>query len=206
LTPVTTKPIKRCVWAGGEAGAMWTYHDTEWGLPNHDDRRHFEFLVLEGAQAGLSWSTILNKRAGYRKNFAEFDPAVVARFTPKRVDKILLDAGIVRNRMKVESCVKNAQAFLEIQEQLGSFDNFIWSFVDGKPVVNTWQQTKQIPASTKQSDALAKALKQRGFKFCGTTIMYAHMQACGLVNDHLVDCFRYAQVKDTSRTAQTRSA
>lgn len=170
---------------------MWTYHDTEWGLPNHDDRRHFEFLVLEGAQAGLSWSTILNKRAGYRKNFAEFDPAVVARFTPKRVDKILQDAGIVRNRMKVESCVKNAQAFLAIQEDLGSFDNFIWSFVGDKPIVNTWKN-KRIAASTKQSDALAKALKQRGFNFCGTTIMYAHMQACGLVDDHQRGCFRAA--------------
>jgi DNA-3-methyladenine glycosylase I len=184
---------------------MWSYHDTEWGLPNHDERRHFEFLVLEGAQAGLSWSTILNKRAGYRKNFAEFDPAVVARFTPKRVDKILEDAGIVRNRMKVESCVKNARAFLKVQEELGSFDAFIWSFVGGKQIVNTWK-TKKIPASTKQSDALAKALKQRGFSFCGTTIMYAHMQACGLVNDHAADCFRYTQVKDTSRTETTRSA
>src|SRR4051812_46874706 len=181
--------VKRCAWAGAAAGAMWTYHDTEWGLPSHDDRHHFEFLVLEGAQAGLSWSTILNKRAGYRKNFAEFDPAVVARFTAARVDKILRDPNIVRNRLKVESCVTNARAFLKLQEELGSFDAFLWSFVGGKPIVNAWKQSKQIPPSSKQSDAVAKALKQRGFKFCGTTIMYAHMQACGLVNDHLVDCF-----------------
>ena len=180
---------------------MWTYHDTEWGVPNHDDRKHFEFLVLEGAQAGLSWSTILNKRAGYRRNFAEFDPAVVAKFTPARVDKILLDAGIVRNRMKVESCVKNARLFLEVQAAHGSFDNFMWSFVGGTTIVNKWKASKQIPATSKHSDALAKALKKLGFNFCGSTIMYAHMQACGLVNDHLTDCFRYKQVKDTSRTA-----
>jgi DNA-3-methyladenine glycosylase I len=198
--------VKRCVWAGTEAGAMWTYHDTEWGLPNHDDHHHFEFLVLEGAQAGLSWSTILNKRAGYRKNFAAFDPAVVAKFTPARVEKILKDPGIVRNRMKVESCVKNAKAFLKVQDELGSFDAFLWSFVGGQPIVNKWKQTKQIPPSSKQSDALAKALKQRGFGFCGTTIMYAHMQACGLVNDHLVDCFRYKEVTDTRRTGPRRSA
>ena len=200
--------VKRCMWAGREAGAMWTYHDTEWGLPNHDDRRHFEFLVLEGAQAGLSWSTILNKRAGYRKNFADFDPAVVAKLTPARVNKILLDASIVRNRMKVESCVNNAKAFLRVQAEHGSFDNFIWSFVGGQPIVNKWKRTKQIPASSKQSDALAKALKQRGFNFCGTTIMYAHMQACGLINDHLADCFRYkeCQVTDTRRTGSRRSA
>lgn len=198
--------VERCAWAGPEAGAMWTYHDTEWGTPNHDDRHHFEFLVLEGAQAGLSWSTILNKRAGYRKNFAEFDPEVVAKLTPARVDKILLDPGIVRNRMKVESCVKNAKAFLKVREELGSFDAFLWSFVDGKPIVNKWKRTEQVPASSKQSDALAKTLKQRGFNFCGTTIMYAHMQACGLVNDHLVDCFRYQQVMDTPRTGPRRSA
>jgi DNA-3-methyladenine glycosylase I len=200
------KELTRCVWAGAEAGAMWTYHDTEWGQPNHDDRHHFEFLVLEGAQAGLSWSTILNKRAGYRKNFAEFDPAVVAKLSPARVEKILKDPSIVRNRMKVESCVKNARAFLKIQEEHGSFDTFLWSFVGGKPIVNKWKRTGQIPASSKQSDALAKALKQRGFGFCGTTIMYAHMQACGLVNDHLVDCFRYKEVTGTNRTGPRRSA
>jgi DNA-3-methyladenine glycosylase I len=198
--------MKRCVWAGENAGAMWDYHDTEWGFPTHDDRRHFEFLVLEGAQAGLSWSTILNKRAGYRKNFAEFDPEAVARFTPARVNKILLDPAIVRNRMKVESCVSNAKAFLAVQKEFGSFDQYIWSLVDGRPVVNAWKSTKQIPPRDEHSDALAKDMKKRGFKFCGTTIMYAHMQACGLINDHLVDCFRYKQVTDKKRTGSSRSA
>ena len=198
--------VKRCMWAGPEAGAMWTYHDTEWGLPNHDDRRHFEFLVLEGAQAGLSWSTILNKRAGYRRCFAEFDPTKVARFTPAKVDKILLDAGIVRNRLKVECTIGNAKGFLKIQEDFGSFDAFIWSFVDGVTVVNGWERPKQIPAVSKQSDALAIALKKRGFKFAGSTIMYAHMQACGLVNDHLVSCARYAEITGTTETAKRPSA
>ena len=153
-------------------------------------------------------STILNKRAGYRKHFAEFDPEQVARFTPARVNKILQDPAIVRNRMKVESCVKNAKAFLAVQEELGSFDKLIWSFVDGRPVVNKWERSTQIPPRDAHSDALAKALKKRGFSFCGTTIMYAHMQACGLINDHLVDCFRYAQVadvRDKKRTGSRRS-
>ncbi len=199
-----TEPV-RCAWAAKPE--MWAYHDTEWGQPTHDDRRHFEFLILEGAQAGLSWSTILNKREGYRKNFADFDPAKVARFTPARVAKILLDPGIVRNRMKVESCIKNARAFLAVQDEHGSFDAFIWSFVDGAPIVNAWQHTKQVPPRSAQSDALAKALKQRGFSFCGTTIMYAHMQACGLVNDHLVSCSRYkALATGTKRTGSRRSA
>jgi DNA-3-methyladenine glycosylase I len=179
----------RCAWA--ESDAMWAYHDAEWGVPTHDDRRHFEFLILEGAQAGLSWSTILNKRAGYRKHFADFDPAKVARFTPAKLAKMLLDPAIVRNRMKVESCVTNAKAFLKVQDELGSFDAFIWSFVCGAPIVNARKRPKQIPPRSKESDALAKAMKRRGFTFCGTTIMYAHLQACGLVNDHLVDCFRY---------------
>ena len=177
---------------------MWAYHDLEWGVPVHDDRKHFEFIVLEGAQAGLSWSTILNKRAGYRRCFAEFDAARVARFTPKRVDKILTDAGIVRNRLKVECTIGNAKAFLKIQEDFGSFDAFIWSFVDSATVVNRRERPKQIPAVSKQSDALALALKKRGFKFAGSTIMYAHMQACGLVNDHLVSCSRYAEITGMS--------
>ena len=164
-------------------------------MPVHDDSKHFEFLILEGAQAGLSWSTILNKRDGYRRAFAGFDPAKVARFTPARVEKILLDPGIVRNRLKVESAVSNARAFLELVEELGSFDKFIWSFVGGKPIVNRWKTTKQIPATSKESDALAKELKQRGFKFVGSTIMYAHMQAAGLVNDHLVSCWRWKEVE-----------
>jgi DNA-3-methyladenine glycosylase I len=198
-----TDPV-RCAWAAKPE--MWAYHDHEWGVPVHDDRRHFEFLVLEGAQAGLSWSTILNKRAGYRRAFAEFDPAKVARYTPAKIAKLLEDPSIVRNRQKVESAVSNAKAFLKLQDELGSFDAFIWSFVDGAPIVNRWKRTKQIPASTKQSDALAAALGKRGFKFAGSTIMYAHMQACGLVNDHVVDCYRYAQITGTRRTGSRRSA
>jgi DNA-3-methyladenine glycosylase I len=184
--------ITRCTWA--EKQEMWDYHDTEWGVPVHDDRKHFEFLILEGAQAGLSWSTILNKRAGYRRCFAEFDPAKVARFTPARVEKILLDPGIVRNRQKVECTVSNAKRYLELIDELGSFDKFIWGFVGGKPIVNRWKHTKQIPATSKESDALAKELKRRGFKFVGSTVMYAHMQATGLINDHLVDCPRWKAV------------
>ena len=194
----------RCAWA--EKAEMWDYHDSEWGVPVHDDTRHFEFIVLEGAQAGLSWSTILNKRAGYRRCFAGFDAAKVARFTPAKINKILEDPGIVRNRLKVECTVSNAKAFLKIQDDLGSFDAFIWSFVGNESIVNGWSKSKQIPATSKQSDALAAALKKRGFKFAGSTIMYAHMQACGLVNDHLVDCFRYQQVMDTPRTGPRRSA
>jgi DNA-3-methyladenine glycosylase I len=182
----------RCAWAARED--MWAYHDEEWGVPVHDDQKHFEFLILEGAQAGLSWSTILNKRAGYRRAFADFDPAKVARFTPARIEKILLDPGIVRNRQKVECAVSNARHFLDLVEHEDSFDKFIWSFVGGKPIVNRWATSKQIPATTKESDALAKELKRRGFKFVGSTVMYAHMQAAGLINDHLVDCFRYKKV------------
>ncbi len=187
-----SKQIVRCEWASREE--MWDYHDHEWGVPVHDDQKHFEFLILEGAQAGLSWSTILNKRAGYRKAFADFDPEKVARFTPARIEKILLDPGIVRNRLKVESAVNNAKKFLDVVEELGSFDTFIWSFVDGKPVENRWERTKQIPATSKQSDALSKALKGRGFKFVGSTVIYAHMQATGLVNDHLTACPRWRVV------------
>ena len=195
----------RCAWA--ESERMWAYHDKEWGFPVHDDRKHFEFMVLEGAQAGLSWSTVLDKREGYRKNFAAFDPAVVAKFTPARVAKILLDPGIVRNRLKVESCVKNAQLFLDVQREHGSFDSYIWAFVGGQPIVHAWKTSKQIPPRSKQSEALSKDMIERGFKFCGSTIMYAHMQACGLVNDHLVACFRYeACVTGTRRTGQHRRA
>ncbi len=174
---------------------MWAYHDDEWGVPVHDDRRHFEFLILEGAQAGLSWSTILNKRDGYRKNFAGFDPVKVARFTPKQIAKALLDPGIVRNRQKVNAAVTNAKLFLAIQKEYGSFDKFIWSFVGGKTVLNKWTETKQLPPRSAASDALAAELKRRGFKFAGSTIMYAHMQACGLINDHLASCYRWKQVQ-----------
>ncbi len=186
--------LKRCEWAG-DAPAMVAYHDEEWGVPVHDDRTHFEFLVLEGAQAGLSWSTILNKRDGYRKAFAGFDPAQVARFTPSRVEKLLADPSIVRNRLKVESAVTNARAFLELQDEAGSFDGWLWGFVDDAPVVNGWKRLEQIPAETALSQAVSKELKRRGFRFVGPTIVYAHLQAVGVVNDHLVDCFRWAEVQ-----------
>ncbi|MEX1238813.1 MAG: DNA-3-methyladenine glycosylase I [Cyclobacteriaceae bacterium] len=170
------------------------YHDEEWGLPVHDDRVHFEFLILEGAQAGLSWSTILKKRMGYRKAFADFDHQKVARFTSSRIEKLLLDPGIVRNRLKVTAAVNNAKKFLEVQKEFGSFDQYIWSFVGDKPIINRWKTLKEIPATTPESDALSKDLIRRGFKFVGSTVIYAHMQACGLVNDHLVDCWRYREV------------
>ena len=170
------------------------YHDEEWGVPVHNDQVHFEFLILEGAQAGLSWSTILKKRDGYRKNFADFDPAKVARFTEKKIQKILQDPGIIRNRLKVKAAVNNAKRFLEVQKEFGSFDKYIWSFVNHKPIVNKRETLSQIPATTKQSDALSKDLIKRGFKFVGSTVIYAHMQACGLVNDHLVSCWRYKKV------------
>lgn len=175
------------------------YHDEEWGMPVHDDRVHFEFLILEGAQAGLSWSTILRKREGYRRLFAEFNPEKVARFTPARIEKILLDPGIIRNRLKVHAAVNNAKRFLEIQKEFGSFDNYIWKFVNGKPLVNHWKTLTQVPATTPQSDVLSKDLVKRGFKFVGSTVIYAHMQACGLVNDHLVDCWRYEEVLRQAR-------
>ncbi len=171
------------------------YHDTEWGVPVHDDRKHFEFLVLEGAQAGLSWATILKKREGYRQAFADFDPQRVARFTEARLEKILLDPGIVRNRLKVFATVNNAKRFLEVQKEFGSFNAYIWKFVGGKPIVNRWEMLREVPATTAESDALSKDLIKRGFKFVGSTVMYAHMQACGLVNDHLVSCWRYKKVK-----------
>ncbi|MBL7843973.1 MAG: DNA-3-methyladenine glycosylase I [Cyclobacteriaceae bacterium] len=189
-------PVKekiRCAWCL-KFEQYIDYHDKEWGVPVHDDRTHFEFLILEGAQAGLSWSTILKKREGYRKAFADFDPVKVARFAEKRLEKILLDPGIVRNRLKVYATVNNAKRFLEVQKEFGSFNKYIWSFVNGKPIVNKWKSLKQIPATTKESDALSKDLLKRGFKFVGSTVIYAHMQACGLVNDHLVDCWRYTLV------------
>jgi DNA-3-methyladenine glycosylase I len=173
---------------------MEAYHDKEWGVPVHDDHRHFEFLILEGAQAGLSWRTVLQRREGYRRAFAGFDPQKVARFTPARVEKLLTDSGIIRNRAKVASAVANARAFLKVQEEFGSFDAFIWSFVGGRPRVNAWRSLKDIPAQTKESEALSKELVRRGFRFVGPTIVYSHMQACGLVNDHLVSCSRYREL------------
>jgi DNA-3-methyladenine glycosylase I len=173
---------------------MVAYHDTEWGVPVHDDDTHFEFLVLEGAQAGLSWSTILKRRGGYRKAFAGFDPVKVARFTPAKVDKLLTDTGIIRNRAKVEATVRNARAFLAVQEEFGSFDAYIWGFVGGRPVVNRWRRTAQLPPTSAESEALSKDLRRRGFGFVGPTVSYAHLQAAGLINDHLVGCFRYAEL------------
>lgn len=183
----------RCSWCLKTENYI-EYHDKEWGLPVHDDRKHFEFLILEGAQAGLSWLTILNKREGYRKAFADFDPVKVARFTEAKCEKILLDPGIVRNRLKVYGAVNNAKRFLEVQEEFGSFDKYIWSFVGGKPIINKWKTLGQIAPTTKESDALSKDLIKRGFKFVGSTVIYSHMQACGLVNDHIADCFRYKEV------------
>ena len=174
---------------------MLRYHDREWGVPVHDDRKHFEFLVLEGAQAGLSWSIVLRKREAYRRAFSRFDPEKVARYTGKRIQKLTLDRGIIRNRMKIESAVRNARAFLEAQEEFGSFDAYCWRFVDGRPRLNRWKAMRQIPATSRESDAFSKDLKRRGFRFVGSTIMYAHMQAVGMVNDHLVDCFRYREIR-----------
>jgi DNA-3-methyladenine glycosylase I len=184
----------RCPWCLGFEQYV-EYHDTEWGVPVHDDKKHFEFLILEGAQAGLSWSTILKKREGYRNAFADFNASVVAEFTEKHLEGLLLDPAIVRNRLKVYAAANNARKFLEVQREFGSFDKYIWGFVDGKPIVNKWKTLKQIKPTTKQSDALSKDLIKRGFKFVGSTVIYAHMQACGLVNDHLVDCWRYKETK-----------
>lgn len=170
------------------------YHDEEWGLPVHDDRIHFEFLLLEGAQAGLSWATVLKKREGYRKAFADFDPTKVARFSAAKIEKLLQNPAIIRNRQKVVAAVNNAKRFLEVQKEFGSFDRYIWGFVDGRPIINRWKTLGEIPATTAQSDALSKDLIRRGFKFVGSTVIYAHMQACGLVNDHLVNCWRYKAV------------
>ncbi len=191
--------LTRCPWCLGFEQYI-QYHDEEWGAPTHDDRVHFEFLILEGAQAGLSWSTILKKRSGYRKAFAGFDPAKVARFTETRIERILLDPGIVRNRLKVHAVANNAKRFLEVQKEFGSFDRYVWGFVGGKPIVNRWKTLKEVPATTSESDALSKDLIQRGFKFVGSTVIYAHMQACGLVNDHLVGCWRHATVNRATPT------
>mgnify|MGYP001812870475 FL=1 len=185
------KTLTRCRWAEGVSLDYIRYHDEEWGVPVRDDRTQFEFLILEGAQAGLSWSTILNKRDGYRKAFADFDPEKVARFTKKRVEKLLQDPSIVRNRLKVESTITNAKAFLAVQEEFGSFCDYIWGFVDGSPIQNRFRKDSDVPATSPESDALSKDLKKRGFKFVGSTIIYAHMQATGLVNDHVTGCFRY---------------
>ena len=186
---------KRCSWVNVDNALMLEYHDREWGVPVHDDRKHFEFLILEAAQAGLSWSIVLNKREGYRKAFSKFDPEKVARFTKTKIDKLVADPGIIRNRLKIESAVKNAHALLAVQKEFGSFDKYCWEFVDGKPRQNRWKSLRQIPPKTAESDKFSRDLKQRGFNFVGSTIIYAHMQAVGMVNDHLVDCFRYNPIQ-----------
>jgi DNA-3-methyladenine glycosylase I len=186
--------LTRCRWAGTTDPQMIEYHDTEWGVPVHDDNTLFEFLILEGAQAGLSWSTILHKRDNYRKAFNNFDPKKVARYTDAKLAQLLLNPGIVRNRLKVAAAVINAQKFLEVQKEAGSFDAYIWKFVDGKPLQNKFSAGSPVPARTEQSDVMSKDLQKRGFKFVGSTICYAFMQATGMVNDHSTDCFRYSQV------------
>lgn len=194
-----SKAVTRCKWAEGVSLDYIAYHDEEWGVPVWDDQVQFEFLILEGAQAGLSWSTILNKREGYRRAFADFDPAKVARFTDKRIEKLLGDPAIVRNRLKVNSAVTNAKAFLKVQKEFGSFCDYIWDFVGGKPIQSNFKKDSDIPATSPESDVLSKDLKKRGFKFVGSTIIYAHMQATGMVNDHVTGCFRHKPCKAMSK-------
>jgi DNA-3-methyladenine glycosylase I len=183
----------RCAWAGGSL-LYCAYHDDEWGVPLHDDRTLFEFLILEGAQAGLSWITILKKRAAYRAAFDNFDAARIARYGANKIESLLQNAGIVRNRLKVESAITNAQKFLDVQEEFGSFDAFVWSFVEGRPRQNAWRNISQVPVRTPESDAMSGELKRRGFKFAGSTICYAYMQATGMVNDHTTDCYRHKEL------------
>jgi DNA-3-methyladenine glycosylase I len=182
---------QRCDWGPRGGDLMVAYHDEEWGVPVHDDRKQFEFLTLESAQAGLSWLVVLRKREAYRRAFANFDPETVARFTSQRIERLLVDSDIVRNRLKVTAAVNNARCFLAVQEEFGTFDQYIWRFVDGRPIQNRIKRMKDAPTTSKESDALSKDLRERGFKFVGSTIIYAHMQAVGMVNDHLVTCFRH---------------
>ncbi len=190
---VRTAEPARCPWPLGNV-QMVRYHDEEWGVPLHDDRKHFEFLILDAFQAGLSWAIVMKKREGFRRAFAGFDPARVARFTDARLEKLLADEGIIRNRLKAFAARSNARAFLGVQKEFGSFDRYVWQFTGGRPRVNRWRSLKQIPASTAQSDAMSADLKARGFRFVGSTICYAYMQAAGMVNDHLVGCFRHAEL------------
>jgi DNA-3-methyladenine glycosylase I len=187
------RPVERCEWPG-ENPLMLAYHDTEWGVPTHDDRKHFEFLVLEAAQAGLSWAIVLRRREGYRRAFSQFDPEKVARFDRRKIDRLVRDENIIRNRQKIEASVTNARRFLDVQEEFGSFDRYCWSFVDGRPRINRWKSSRDIPAMSPESDAFSKDLKRRGFSFVGSTVIYAHMQAVGMVNDHLVRCFRHGDL------------
>ena len=191
--------MNRCHWAGNDPIYI-EYHDKEWGVPVHDDKKLFEFIILEGAQAGLSWLTILKRRENYRKAFADFDAEKVARFNEKKINELLTDRGIIRNKLKIQSAVTNAHAFLKIQEEFGSFDAYSWQFVGGKCTVNKLKTIKEIPATSEESDALSKDLKKRGFKFVGSTIIYDHMQAVGMVNDHITDCFRYRELLEITKT------
>ena len=202
---MTNAEQKRCSWVNVDNALLVEYHDHEWGVPSHDDRKHFEFLILEAAQAGLNWSIVLNKREGYRRAFSQFDPEKVARYTKAKIDKLVADPGIIRNRLKIKSAVTNANALLKVQEEFGSFDKYAWRFVGGKPRQNSWKTLRQIPPTTPESDALSRDLKQRGFKFVGPTVIYAHMQAVGMVNDHLIDCFRYRDVRRLGISAGPRS-
>ena len=199
---MTAKPANliRCPWASNDLSIR--YHDEEWGFPAHDDSRLFEFIILEGAQAGLSWDTILKKRENYRAAFDTFDPKKMARYDRSKIQSLMNDAGIIRNRLKIASAVQNAKAFLKVQEEFGSFDAYIWRFAGGSPIVNSWRSAKQVPARTAESDAMSKDLKKRGFSFVGTTICYAFMQAVGMVNDHLTGCFRYDQLRAKKRGRQ----
>jgi DNA-3-methyladenine glycosylase I len=185
--------LTRCPWSLGVDADYRRYHDDEWGVPVHEDATHFEFLILEGAQAGLSWSTVLRKRAGYRRAFADFDPQRVARFNSRSVERLVADPGIIRHRQKIVAAIDNARRFLDVQEAFGSFDAYVWRFVDGEPIRNRWKTQSAVPATTPQSDSLSKDLRSRGFRFVGPTIIYAHMQATGLVNDHLIGCYRHAE-------------
>jgi DNA-3-methyladenine glycosylase I len=189
--------MDRCPWAKTDLSVQ--YHDTEWGVPVHDDRRLFEFLILEGAQAGLSWETILNKRDNYRAAFDRFDPGLVAKYGPRKSQRLLSDAGIVRNRLKIEAALQNAKMFLAVQKEFGTFDEYIWGFVGHEPTHNAWKSIKEVPAKTPESDAMSKDLKRRGLKFVGSTICYAFMQAVGMVNDHLVVCFRHGELRKAGR-------
>ena len=199
MTPLEAKPT-RCAWAGTDPLYV-RYHDAEWGVPQHTDRRLFEMLILEGAQAGLSWITILRKRQHYRKVFDRFDPTKIARYTAADRHRLLADPGIVRNRLKVAAAISNAKAYLEVKQQFGRFDRYVWQFVEGEPKVNAWQSMQQVPAQTAESDAMSKDLKRRGFMFVGSTICYAFMQATGMVNDHLVGCFRHGEIESQARRA-----
>lgn len=197
MVKAPTKIVPRCHWASNDLSIL--YHDTEWGVPLHDDRGLFEFLILEGAQAGLSWDTILKKRVNYRAAFDDFDPNLLVRYSARKINELLRNPGIVRNRLKIDSAIRNARAFLKVQEEFGSFDAYIWRFVGGQPKQNAWHTSTQVPARTAKSDAMSKDLMKRGFNFIGSTICYAFMQAVGMVNDHTVECFRYAELNGPKR-------